>query len=819
MEGLLFSQEMDKIDELYEEAFKYVLEEKASTSQENVVYFPVRHHSPACSYHLKKVIETYKPEAILIEGPSNANHLIPTLVHEESKTPLSIYYAYSDSERLLDEEKGKYMCYYPFLDFSPEFTAIKRASEKNIHAEFIDLPYEQILINSNMGKGIREKFKKKSYNDDYLFDRSKFIKQLCKKINCRSFNEVWEKLYEIDGININTEDFVKNLLAYCYLSRIDYTDEMLQAEGCSAREEYMHMQIEKNTKKYSRVLVVTGGFHTWGLLQLRDKKIKMKLKKVKKEDVGAYAMAYSFEECDQLNGYASGMPYAAFYQKIWKSLCERKEKPYEDTVMYFITKCGRELRKNGEGVSTADSIEALNMAKGLASLRDKMQCGVYELLDGVRSAFIKGEMSVSNNAPLDTLEKLMTGDKVGKLSETADVPPIVLDFREKCKKLRIKINTSVKKEKALDIYKTKSHRQISKLFHMMTFLETEFCIRTKGPDFAANRNTNLIREIWNYRWNSAVDARLIEHSVYGGSLQEAVCEIIAKRIQDIGEHSGKASELLINAAVMGLEERVDKLLLQLEIIIQNDGEFYSLTEACSKLNFLFKEKYLMDIGNTEKIEILLKRAYEKAASLISGLYNIPKDDENKTIQKLKDMYNISLDNNLDLNDEIYTEQLKALIDRKECNTALEGAAAGILIGLNVINSDEGIKRAKSYLYASGEKLFEAASFLKGLFSTCRDLIICDNSLINAIDSMMREIPYDNFLKILPEMRLAFSFFIPTEINDIGNKVAGLYDKSRSEILNRKPVSEEDIALAKKLDKMAVEQMQEWGIDISHTPGV
>ena len=66
----------------------------------------------------------------------------------------------------------------------------------------------------------------------------------------------------------------------------------------------------------------------------------------------------------------------------------------------------------------------------------------------------------------------------------------------------------------------------------------------------------------------------------------------------------------------------------------------------------------------------------------------------------------------DLNDEIYTEQLKVLINRKECNTALEGAATGILIGLNVINSDEGIKRAKSYLYASGEELFEAASFLK-----------------------------------------------------------------------------------------------------------
>lgn len=800
MEGLLFSQEMGKINEIYEESFNL---------QENIVYFPVRHHSPACSFHLKKVIDIYNPEIILIEGPSNANHLIPTLVHEESKTPLSIYYTYSDSKELLDEEAGKYMCYYPFLSYSPEYTAIKTAYEKNISAEFIDLPYEQILINSKDGQGVREKFKKKSYNDDYLVVRSKFIKELCKKKNCRSFNELWEKLYEIEGINVSTEEFVKNLLAYCYLSRVDYTDEMLVEEGCIAREKYMHMQIVKKAEKYNKILVVTGGFHTWGLLQLKDKKINLKLKKVKKEDVGSYAMAYSFEECDQLNGYASGMPYTAFYEKIWKMLCDKDKKPYENSVMYFITKCGRELRNNDEGISTADSIEALNMAKGLASLRDKLQCGAYEMQDGVRSSFIKGEMSVSNNAPLDTLKNLMTGDKVGNLTSTADVPPIVLDFREKCKKLRIKLNTSVKQEKALDIYKTKSHRQISKLLHMMSFLETEFCTRIKGPDFAANKNTNLIREIWNYRWNPAVETKLIEVSVYGGSLQEAVSEIIAKRIEDIGYHSGKAAELLIKASVMGLEEQVHKLLLQIEVIIQNDGEFYSLAEACSKLSFLYREKYLMGLSNTKRIEILLKKAYEKAASLISGLYNIPGDDENKTIQKLKELHNISLDTQLNLNDEIYSEQLKVLISRKECNTALEGAAVGILIGLNELPEEEGIKRAKSYLYASGEELFHAASFLKGIFSTCRDIIMCNTSLINGIDSMLREIQYEDFIKIIPEIRLAFSFFIPTEIHEIGNKVAKLYGKTNSEVLNKKPVSEEDIIKARELDNFAVSQMKEW----------
>ena len=53
------------------------------------LYFPIRHHSPACSWHLKKAIEEYRPDCILIEGPENADSLIPVLASEESKTPLA----------------------------------------------------------------------------------------------------------------------------------------------------------------------------------------------------------------------------------------------------------------------------------------------------------------------------------------------------------------------------------------------------------------------------------------------------------------------------------------------------------------------------------------------------------------------------------------------------------------------------------------------------------------------------------------------------------------------------------------------------------
>ena len=80
-----------------------------------VLLFPVRHHSPVCSYQLVKTIQEYKPEIILIEGPENANSLIPILTSDNTKLPVAIYYYYKDSKKLVSENGEDYKCYYPFF--------------------------------------------------------------------------------------------------------------------------------------------------------------------------------------------------------------------------------------------------------------------------------------------------------------------------------------------------------------------------------------------------------------------------------------------------------------------------------------------------------------------------------------------------------------------------------------------------------------------------------------------------------------------------------------------------------------------------------
>src|SRR5437773_11245902 len=52
--------------------------------------FPVRHHSPSASRCLAALLKTNPPKAILVEGPSDAESLIPVLVDEETEPPIAI---------------------------------------------------------------------------------------------------------------------------------------------------------------------------------------------------------------------------------------------------------------------------------------------------------------------------------------------------------------------------------------------------------------------------------------------------------------------------------------------------------------------------------------------------------------------------------------------------------------------------------------------------------------------------------------------------------------------------------------------------------
>ena len=432
-----------------------------------------------------------------------------------AKPPVSVYYSYKDDE-------GRHACYYPLLDYSPELVALKSAVEADIPVHFIDLPYGNLVISEREFKEKDDSSTREAYYGDYFLQKSKYIKMLCEKENCRDYSELWEKLFEIPAMetDTDTETFIKNMATLCCFSRADYPEQLLIEEQNPPREDFMAENIMKYQKKYNRILVVTGGFHTARLIEL----VKTgEIKKQKPMNGRAYLIPYSFEECDQLSGYESGMPYPGYYQSIYENLCAEKADSYQKTTLHYITHLAKALRKNRESISLSEETAAFFMCLGLAQMRGKNQCGVYELLDGVRTAFVKGELNLSTSFIFKEAQRLLRGQKNGQVGDDAPQPPIVLAFETKAKQYRFDISSSLSKSVTLDIVSKKGHREQSVFLHRLLFLENPFAVKRAGPDYESRTNTTLKREKWDYSYTGRVSAALIEKSHLGGTVEEA-CE-------------------------------------------------------------------------------------------------------------------------------------------------------------------------------------------------------------------------------------------------------------------------------------------------------
>ncbi len=775
-----------------------------------VLFFPVRHHSPACAFHLKKAIEAYGPDCILVEGPENAGDLIHVLVHPETKAPVALYYSYKDKEGMVSAGREEYKCYYPFLDYSPELVALREAKKRGIFAAFIDLPYREILAAAGEDRGVRKEGEKQTYNDDYLLSRSRYLGRLCEQAGLRDFEEFWEKYFEMQGLLEDTPRFVYQMLTYCGLSRLHTPREELEAEGCLLRERYMAERIAAFSKRYRRILAVTGGFHTYGLGEILKKRADggldflektVRLHRGDESLQSVYPMAYSMEAADALNGYASGMQSPGFYQQVWKRL-ESGEKPgeaYDGTVLHFLAAAGRRARGKDEAISVYDESCALSMARGLASLRGKKFPGLYELRDCALSSFVKGECSLSTDGPLRILSRLITGEQAGAVCADAARPPLLADFERQCGAFGLKIHSAAEQECVLAIFSKEKHLRLARFFYRTEFLGCGFAKRKKGADLVNRRDANRVREIWSYRWSAQVTAALIDASVSGGTVEEAVRSLLAERFaRSTGCREG--AKLLVQSFLMGLFDEQERMGGQFAGMIAGDGDFFSLSEGFSHLAMLGELEDLYRVRDRMNLEKMIGVCFEKILQLLPFMGNTGEEGQNACMECLRSLYQATGKKAYAGLRPVFSGALERMLEKRPINPAIEGAALGILYGCG----GEGIAgriqdTAKGYIQGTEEARAGSAAFLRGLFFTARDFVFVSGAFIGLIDGLLARLSPEEFMGLLPELRLAFSYFTPMETDRIAGRAAALHGVTGREILRRRAVSPEEYAYGRELD--------------------
>lgn len=117
----------------------------------------------------------------------------------------------------------------------------------------------------------------------------------------------------------------------------------------------------------------------------------------------------------------------------------------------------------------------------------------------------------------------------------------------------------------------------------------------------------------------------------------------------------------------------------------------------------------------------------------------------------------------------------------------------------------------AYLESGMEQPEQAASFVCGLFLVARDVLFMDSRILEAMDRVIGHVDNESFLLILPNLRYAFTSFLPMELNRLGSIIAEHHQVAESRLSGSMTVSQEEVAEAMRLDNRAAEALNVWRI--------
>lgn len=751
----------------------------------DVVYFPVRHHSPGCAWQLRRWLAQHQPSIVLVEGPRSFTPLIPLLAHSEARMPLAVY-TYSVQRGSEDAPDQRRAAYYPFCDYSPELIAVRAAAAQGIPARFIDLDFaEQCQIEQHA----RDE-ESASLLDERHYGRSAHLLALARQLGCRDHEELWEHLFEAPAASLSFDEHVRRVAAYCELSRFDSSEDELAADGTLAREAEMAWHIREALKHRSPgsgpVLVVIGGFHAMALAHLaRENVSRPSVPRRAGGDEASALIRYGFERLDRLNGYASGMTSPAWHQFVWEQTLKHERigvatsrRVRQHAALTMLTDIAIELRaRQGIAIPMPALAAAYEQVLRLAHLRERNAPVRDDVLDAVTSCFIKGDLDADGAIVRAVSRKTLCGNATGTVPPGADTPPLVKDFAYRARRQRLRIDDNQPRRAVLDIYRRPAHRVTSRLLHGLTLLEIPFAVRTAGPDFITATGLDRLQEHWEYAHSVATDAALVEASVYGSTITLAVANRFSQRLERLqtnGEASGAraAAAFMTQACVLGLHDRLPHIIALVRNAVGEDAAFDSVSTAVANLALLWESREPLEARDLDELPNVLRAAFERAIYLGRELRGAQCEPAQvvRALLQLRELLISTAGRTLD--DRLFWNMVEDLQNGHDA-PLIRGAAAGLRYSAGLMTPEQTSSALEGH-FAGMQQPRDAVAYLRGLLQTAREAAWQQPELLRVLDSLLKQWNNDAFISCLPELRLAFAGMTPKETDRIAEAVSQLH---------------------------------------------
>ncbi|MEV0829017.1 DUF5682 family protein [Nonomuraea rubra] len=713
-----------------------------------VTFLGVRHHSPACARLVADTIASVRPAYVLVEGPADMNHRMDELLlgHEP---PIAVYTSYRDPER-------RHGSWTPLCDYSPEWTALAAGRDAGAELRFIDLPAWHPAL-----ADVRNRYADAEARYDEV------TRRLCRAFSVDNVDALWDHLFEIEP----ADRLEERLATYFDLVRGDTPT----GPDDAAREAYMAHWIRAAAADAGDrpVVVVTGGFHRPALIRLAGRGGSDWPEVPRPPEgaaVGSYLVPYSFRRLDAFDGYQSGMPSPAYYQRLWESGPAEAARGLAEAVT-------ARLRARRQPVSTADLIAARATADGIALMRGHPHPARVDVLDGLASALVseaietplpwatRGPLQAGSHPVIVEMIAALSGDRVGRLHPSTPLPPLVHAV------LAVLGDPG---EERLDLGK-QAGRERSRLLHRLRVLGIPGVERRSGP--RPGGGAELVEQ---WVLTEAVDRlpALIEAGGYGVDPQEAAAAALAERVTGAG--LDLLAGILFDAALCGVGELAGRVLDDLARAVGAAADLGALGRTLTVALAMWRHDDLFRTSGSTTLGTVVVAATERALWLAEGVRGGPAPADLPRIDAMiavRDALRhagpaLGLDPGLALG---VAGRIAACQDAPP---DLRGASLGLAWSLRGTTTG-GPGGVVSGAAGDGELVravrgafvpATAGDWLAGLFALAREEVLHADGMLELLDELVAALTEDDFLVALPALRQAFGFFPPRERHLIATRL-------------------------------------------------
>lgn len=703
--------------------------------------FGIRHHGPGSAALLKCALDAFDPSCVLIEGPPEADDLIPFAGASGMVPPIALLvHASADANAAF---------FSPFAEFSPEWQAIQWALAHGKPVRFIDWP-GGITIHELIATRERAPEEMEVQVDSDPLD------DLAEVAGFTDGEAFWNALIEQGrlGHAAGTNGSANALVVFAAIERA-MTE--VRAESASARSErsllrdeqreaWMRINIRQALKESEGpVAAVVGAWHVSALREKASAAADRALvKDLVREKVEATWVPWTNSRLSAGSGYGAGVISPGWYRHLWGLYAQ--ENPTEPAAFaaQWQARTAALLRQEGYATSTASAIEAARLSLTLASLRRRAIPGLEEMRESALASLCYGE-----DVPLRLIErKLYIGEQIGEIDPSVPQMPLARDLALWQKKTRLKPE-DLESDVRVDL-RSEAGLLKSTLLHRLLILNVPW-----GKLIEAEAGRGTFREVWRLRWLPELSVSLAEVLVYGGTIEQAAANAQVERSQKSTSISGQA-ELIRAALVADLPVAAKACITRLQEMAVDASEVTELMQAVAPLVRVLRYGTARELPEAELRALIQALSVEVNAGVRLASHNLDEDAASARVGAMRaydEALHIFCDETLI---DSWRQQLAAMVNDEQI------AAQAVGFGLRRLHDMrawdlEAVSTAFS-LRTRGETPQRAGAFIENFLAGGSEVLLQDQPLMQLLDEWLCDLTEDDFVESLPLLRRSFSTF-------------------------------------------------------------